>query len=353
MRAGAARGCRPKRSSSAPPTASPIGRRPAAIRGATRRRTPAHGVFDFASWDPAAGRQPSRRRQRAGASTISSATAGNGRSTVFAPFPGFTPMPSYPGVLRRLLRRRALRDEGRVAGHRARAAAADVPQLVPAALSVRLCDVPLRESTVTRADRRPRRRRRCAARRRGVRRRRPPLPALQRRGSCRRTTSTTRSARRSSTRSASCRGTAHARRAAPARRARAARSSARPSRLATHRRARCRATARSSRALIERGRRRRAADRAPVDVSASGARRGRSASVRRRRPTVVHRTRRRTRTGLDAAAPRRRVGDGRTLVLFLGSNIGNFDPPARRRVPAAHPRARSRRATRCCSAPTS
>ena len=52
------------------------------------------------------------------------------------------------GVLGRLLRRRALRHEGRVAGDRARAAAADLPQLVPPALSVRLRDLPLRRETV-------------------------------------------------------------------------------------------------------------------------------------------------------------------------------------------------------------
>ena len=36
------------------------------------------------------------RRERVGRRTISSATAGSGRRTVFAPFPGFEPMASYP-----------------------------------------------------------------------------------------------------------------------------------------------------------------------------------------------------------------------------------------------------------------
>src|SRR5436190_20688694 len=49
------------------------------------------------------------------------------------------------GIFCRFFRRRALRDERRVAGHGARAAAADVPQLVPAAISIRLRDVPMRE----------------------------------------------------------------------------------------------------------------------------------------------------------------------------------------------------------------
>src|SRR6476660_4204143 len=50
-----------------------------------------------------------------------------------------------PRVLGRLLRRRAFRDEGRIARDGARAAPADVPQLVSAALSVRVCDVSPRE----------------------------------------------------------------------------------------------------------------------------------------------------------------------------------------------------------------
>ena len=49
------------------------------------------------------------------------------------------------GVLGRFLRRRAFRHERRVAGDRARAAAADVPQLVPTAVSVCLCDLSLRQ----------------------------------------------------------------------------------------------------------------------------------------------------------------------------------------------------------------
>ena len=45
------------------------------------------------------------------------------------------------------------------------------------------------------------------------------------------------------------------------------------------------------------------------------------------------------------------AGAGRALVLFLGSNIGNFDPPG---AEAFLGRIRARacaRATRCCSAP--
>ena len=57
--------------------------------------TSVHGVFDFTSWDPEpAGSHP------AGASAWGvEDLVGNGwewTSTTFAPFPGFTPMPSYP-----------------------------------------------------------------------------------------------------------------------------------------------------------------------------------------------------------------------------------------------------------------
>src|SRR5262245_33162627 len=49
-----------------------------------------------------------------------------------------------PGVLGRLLRRRSFRHEGRLAAHGANARATRVPQLVPSPLSVCLCHVPLR-----------------------------------------------------------------------------------------------------------------------------------------------------------------------------------------------------------------
>src|SRR5512144_1214727 len=49
------------------------------------------------------------------------------------------------GVLGGFLRRPALRHEGGVARDRARAAAADVPELVSRHVSVRVRDVPLRE----------------------------------------------------------------------------------------------------------------------------------------------------------------------------------------------------------------
>jgi iron(II)-dependent oxidoreductase len=54
-----------------------------------------HGVFDFSSWDP----EPAGTHPRGASAWGAEDLMGNGwewTSTTFAPFPGFTPLPSYP-----------------------------------------------------------------------------------------------------------------------------------------------------------------------------------------------------------------------------------------------------------------
>ena len=185
-------------------------------------------------------------------------------------------------------------------------------------------------------------------------RRRRVLPDAARRASCRRGTSTTRSARRCSRRSAELpwyRDHAGRARAARARTA-AEISGARRRAVSTHRRARAgqRREARDARSAARRRRARLAVH--LVDVSAAALdtrRRARSArSTRLRVDRASGDLRERPRRARRRAA----AADGRRWSLFLGSNIGNFDPPAPTRSCAASAR-RSRRATRCCSAPIS
>ena len=103
---------------------TPGGRAARVSRGATRAPTPAHGVFDFTSWEPQpVGTHPGgplglgcrrSRRQRLGVDVDD-----------LRAVPRLSRQPVVSGVLGGLLRRVALRDEGRVAGDRARAAASD------------------------------------------------------------------------------------------------------------------------------------------------------------------------------------------------------------------------------------
>ena len=121
-------------------------RAPVSVGRRYRRR--AAGNFDFERWDP----EPVGAHPEGASAFGVHDLVGNGwewTATVFAPFAGLRAAGVVSGVLRRLLRRRALRDEGRVAGDRPRAGAPRFPQLVQAALSVRLRDVPLRGRRVT------------------------------------------------------------------------------------------------------------------------------------------------------------------------------------------------------------
>ena len=55
-----------------------------------------HGVFDFVSWDPAAGRQPSGGRERMGRRGSGRQRLGVDEHDRSRPFPGFRAMASYP-----------------------------------------------------------------------------------------------------------------------------------------------------------------------------------------------------------------------------------------------------------------
>ena len=107
-----------------------------------------HGNFDFERWDPVpagsypGGQQRFRRRRSRGEWLGMDAHAVCALSRVPAIF-------VLSRVFREFLRREALRDEGRFAAHGRMHAAAVVPQLVPAALPVRVRDISLRR-TLTR-----------------------------------------------------------------------------------------------------------------------------------------------------------------------------------------------------------
>ena len=130
-RAGRAGACRPRPSSTAPPS-----ERPRAASGAhpwgDEAPDATRGNFDFARWRSGAGRLLPARRRAPGASTISSATDGSGRRRSSPASRASRRWPSYPAVLGGLLRREALRHEGRLARDGAGARAAQLPQLVPA-----------------------------------------------------------------------------------------------------------------------------------------------------------------------------------------------------------------------------
>ena len=105
---------------------------------------PSRGNFDFQRWDPVAvGSYPGGRSAFGVEDTL-----GNGwewTSSLFAPFPGFEPFPFYRGYSANFFDGKHYVMKGaspRTAGVHV---AAFVPQLVPAALSVRLRILPLCE----------------------------------------------------------------------------------------------------------------------------------------------------------------------------------------------------------------
>ena len=94
-RAGAGGGCRPRPSTTAPRSATPTAAKSGCSRGASGRPTRRAATSISRRWEPVpVGSRP------AGASAWGvHDLVGNGwewTSTVFAPFPGFAPMPSYP-----------------------------------------------------------------------------------------------------------------------------------------------------------------------------------------------------------------------------------------------------------------
>ena len=104
----------------------------------------AHGVFDFSSWDP----QPAGSHPAGASAWGVEDLAGNGwewTSSTFAPFPGFRADGVVPRVLGGFFRRRAFRHERRVARDRTRVAKAELPQLVPRAVPVRVRYIQVRQ----------------------------------------------------------------------------------------------------------------------------------------------------------------------------------------------------------------
>ena len=138
---GGARRCRPKRSGIALRTAR-TPEKSAHIHGATaRRRTPRQLRFSIVG----AARVDAHRD---GDSAFGvRGLLGNGwewTSTPFAPFAGFKPFGFYPGYSADFFDGTPFRAEGRLLADGGADAAALVPQLVSAALSLRLCRLPLR-----------------------------------------------------------------------------------------------------------------------------------------------------------------------------------------------------------------
>ena len=120
--------------------------KPSGIRGTHRRAAmPTDGQLRFGGWDP--------RRSNATATGSAFGVPGS-RQRLGVDLDGVRAVAGLravsvlPRLLGRILRRAALRDERRVAADGGMHAAAEFPQLVPAALPIRLCGIPLRRRVV-------------------------------------------------------------------------------------------------------------------------------------------------------------------------------------------------------------
>ncbi len=126
MRSGSARACPPKSSFIGRLTAQPCGRTSALSMGQLRDPAHEHGNFDFKRWDPEPVYATPAGDSAFGVSQLVG-MAGNGPDTRFGPFPGFKPRETLSRLFGQFLRRRALRDEGRVAAYCCATASTIVP----------------------------------------------------------------------------------------------------------------------------------------------------------------------------------------------------------------------------------
>ncbi len=112
-------------------------------RGVTKYRTRVAAISTLRAGTQRP-REHSRWGERLWGLTIWWETGGSGRGHRFAPFEGFEPFPFYPGYSANFFDGQTLRNEGRIGEHGRLHAAPIVSQLVPATLSIRLRELPLR-----------------------------------------------------------------------------------------------------------------------------------------------------------------------------------------------------------------
>ena len=123
------------------------GRLRAAIPWGDEPPAPPHGYYDFARWDPAPVNAFPGGRSAFGVDGLL-ANGWEWTATPFAPFRRISSPPLLCRLFGRFFRRQALRSQGRFHAHGREHAAPLFPQLVPAALSVCLCRIPLREGSL-------------------------------------------------------------------------------------------------------------------------------------------------------------------------------------------------------------